>query len=82
MEKIASSVKLNFYHIINIKPYILLQILGQEFVSTEVEEGWLYSGNEVGTVKFGQVSGTIHREEEVFYLSLADGRKFTFTNEN
>ena len=82
MKPITSSIKLRFENIVTVQPWTIMAILGQEFVSTEVEEGWLYSGNEVGTVKFGQVSGTIHREEEVFYLSLADGRKFTFTNEN
>lgn len=76
MNTITSSIKLQFNHVVTIKPWLLLSLLGEEFVKTVPDESLT---NEVGTVQFGKMPGKLYQVEDTFYLKFEDGRTFAVT---
>lgn len=76
---IASSVKLHFSHVVNIQPWLLLKILGEEFISAQIDDCLFY--NEVGNLQFGKLAGKLYEDEGNFYIRFEDGRVFAVTPE-
>lgn len=74
--QIASSIKLQFNHVVTIKPWLLLSLLGEEFVKTVSDEPLT---NEVGTVQFGKMPGKLYQVEDTFFIRFSDGRVFSVT---
>ena len=79
MSTITSSIKLNLNMIVDIKPYIILSILGQEFVTLTEDQirlaeacDFFTESNDVGTVHFGERIGRIYKEDDSVYLRFED----------
>lgn len=77
MKTITSSIKLNFNNIARVDPYVILAILGEEFVSTDEDITGLL---QVGEVQFGKLEGKLYKEIDTYYIQLADGRTFSLTD--
>lgn len=80
----TSSVKLQFNNVIEIQPWVILSLLGEEFVTTNDD---VTGFEQVGLVRFGKVDGKILRSDVIhkepsrtYYIQLEDGRLYSLTN--
>lgn len=79
MKTLTSSIKLRLENVINIKPYMIMSLLGEEFISVdEIPETDPFC-KEVGVVVFNKVAGKLYKVEETFYIRFEDGRLFSVT---
>lgn len=76
LQLMTSSIKLHFSMVQELKPWLLLKLLNEEFVKTVPDEPLT---NEVGTVQFGKMPGKIYQVDDTFYLKFEDGRTFAVT---
>ena len=76
---ITSSMKLNLNMIVDIKPYIIMSILGQEFIILTDDQirlaeacDFFTEANDVGCVHFGERIGRIYKEKDEIWLRFED----------
>ena len=75
---ITSSIKLNLQMVVDIKPWLIMNLLGEEFVSlnsSEIKEiDYVFVKTEpVGTIIFNKELARLYREDERFYLLFENG---------
>ena len=80
---ILSSLKLRLENFTELKPWLLLSIIDEEFVQLTLEEveqiAYAFEEKPVGSVKFNNQTARLYKEDEMFLLRFADGRTFKAT---
>jgi hypothetical protein len=85
--EITSSIRLRLFNIIDLKPWLLMRILGEEFIKLTTWEAHeleyaFTEKNDVGCVLFNNTPARIYKSDDVLYIRFEDQRTYSLPLED